>query len=68
MHCRHEAAQLPDIVTSAIDPRAYDAQRTDWAPSAANDIPEAPDFARPSVQWVVQFLRDFVAVRTDLQR
>lgn len=65
---RHEAAQLPDVVVSAIDPRAYDEQRTAWAQSAGRDIPAAPDFARPSTQWVVQFLQDFVAVRSDLQR
>lgn len=65
---RHEAASLPDVVTSSIDPRAYDAHRTQWAPPAEDDIPQAPDFARPSEQWVVQLLHDFAGVRADLQR
>lgn len=56
------------MVTSAINPRAYDAQRTQWAPSAEGVIPQAPDFARPSNQWVVQTLHDFAGVRSDLQR
>jgi Survival motor neuron (SMN) interacting protein 1 (SIP1) len=65
---RHEAAQLPAVVTSSIDPRSYDAQRTQWAPSAEGDIPQAPPFTRPSDQWVVQMLHDFAGVRADMQR
>ena len=64
---RYEAQRLPDVVTSAIDPRAYDARRTAYAP-AAEAVPRAPDFARPSRQWLREFLTDFQAVREHLAR
>ena len=64
---RHEAQRLPDVVTSGIDPRAYDARRTAYAP-AAEVVPRAPDFARPSRQWLREFLADFQSVREHLAR
>ena len=68
-HCqrRYEAQRLPDVVTSSIDPRAYDSRRTAYAP-AAEAVPRAPDFARPSRQWLREFLTDFQAVRDHLAR
>ena len=64
---RYEAQRLPDVVTSGIDPRAYDSRRTAYAP-AAEAVPRAPDFARPSRQWLREFLTDFQAVREHLAR
>lgn len=65
--CRYQAQRLPDVVTSGIDPRAYDSRRTAYAPAAAA-VPRAPDFARPSRQWLREFLTDFQAVREHLAR
>ena len=67
VHSRYEAQRLPDVVTSAVDPRAYDGRRTAYAPTA-DDVPAAPEFARPSRQWLLEFLADFQSIRDHLSR
>lgn len=65
---RYEAAQLPDVVMSSIDPRHYDEARTAYSGMAACDIPSAEPWAVPAWSWVSDTLHDFVAVRNDLLR
>lgn len=64
---RYEAQQLPAVVISNINPRAYDAQQT-CSVLPVLEIAVAPDFARPSQQWVRHFLRDFADMRAHLSR
>lgn len=66
--CRYEAAGLPSVVTSAIDPRRFDEARTSYCGSKASDIPQPQHWAIPARQWVLDMLNDFVAVRRDLTR
>ena len=66
-NCRYEAEQLPTTVTSQIDPRQYDAQRTDYVPAQDNEPMTAAD-CMPSMQWLQEFLADFAALRAQLHR
>lgn len=65
---RHEASQLPDVVTSTIDPRHFDEARTVSNAAAACDIPSPQSWAVPPWPWVANTLRDFVAMRNQLMR
>ena len=60
---RQEARRLPNVVTSDIDPRRFDARRTNAVPVEALPhewhIPE-------KVTW--QVLIDFLSTRVELQR
>ena len=64
---RYEAQQLPAVVTSDIDPRAFDARQTSYN-LPLFEIPVAPEFTRPSQEWVRQFLKDFAETRGHLAR
>lgn len=65
--CRYEAEQLPPTVTSQIDPRQYDAQRTDYVPAQDSEAMTAAD-CMPSMQWLQEFLADFAALRAQLHK
>lgn len=64
---RYEAEQLPTTVTSHIDPRKFDAQRTDYVPVHEDDSMSAAE-CMPSMQWVQEFLADFAALRAQLHK
>lgn len=64
---RYEAEQLPQTVTSHIDPRAFDAQRTDYVPVQDEGNLTAADCI-PSHQWLTEFLADFAGLRSQLHR
>ena len=67
--CRYEARHLPDVVTSNLDPRQFDGQRTPAMPAVpGDDEPECPADLKPSIPWVKGFLQDFSALRQQLQR
>lgn len=65
--CRYEAEHLPQTVTSQIDPREYDAQRTEYVPVHDDDAGSALD-CMPSLQWLQEFLADFAALRAQLHK
>ena len=63
--CREEAAQLPDVVTSNVDPATFQARQTEYVP---------PELAQPACTayvpdtgWLAEFLADFAALRRRLQ-
>lgn len=64
---RYEAELLPQTVTSHIDPRAFDAQRTEYVPVQDEGHVTAAECI-PSHQWLVEFLADFAALRGQLHR
>ncbi|KAA6423316.1 MAG: gem-associated 2 [Trebouxia sp. A1-2] len=64
---RYEAEQLPQTVTSHIDPRAFDAQRTDYVPVQDEGSLTAAECI-PSQQWLTEFLADFAGLRSQLHR
>lgn len=64
---RYEAEQLPQTVTSRIDPRAFDAQRTDYVPVQDEGNLTAAECI-PSRQWLTEFLADFAGLRSQLHR
>ena len=64
---RYEAEQLPQTVTSHIDPRDFDAQRTDYVPLQDQGTVTAADCI-PSRQWLVEFLADFASLRAQLHK
>lgn len=64
---RYEAQQLPQTVTSTIDPRDFDAQRTDYVPAQGVHAVTAADCI-PSHQWLTEFLADFANLRAQLHR
>ncbi|KAL3156933.1 hypothetical protein ABBQ38_001195 [Trebouxia sp. C0009 RCD-2024] len=64
---RYEAEQLPQTVTSCIDPRDFDAQRTDYIPLQDQDSVTAADCI-PSRQWLTEFLADFASLRAQIHR
>ena len=64
---RYEAEQLPQTVTSHIDPRDFDAQRTDYVPLQDQDTVTAADCI-PSRQWLTEFLADFASLRAQLHK
>lgn len=59
---------MPNVVTSAIDPRCFDEARTAYSGSALSDIPTAQPWAVPAWAWISDTLHDFVAVRNELLR
>jgi Survival motor neuron (SMN) interacting protein 1 (SIP1) len=65
--CRQEAAQLPKVVTSTIDPRTFDDRRTHYH-GAAREHAELPNYVRPDKQWLRVFLSEFASVREQLER
>lgn len=67
MQYRYEAEQLPPTVTSHIDPRQYDAQRTDYVPTHDDEVMTATE-CMPSMQWLQEFLADFAALRAQLHK
>ena len=64
---RYEAERLPQTVTSHIDPREFDAQRTDYVPLQDQDTVAAADCI-PSYQWLTEFLSDFASLRAQLHQ
>lgn len=64
---RYEAERLPQTVTSRIDPRDFDAQRTDYIPLQDQDTVTAADCI-PSQQWLIEFLADFASLRAQLHK
>ena len=64
---RYEAEQLPQTVTSHIDPRDFDAQRTDYVPLQDQETMTAADCI-PSNQWLIEFLADFAGLRAQLHK
>jgi len=64
---RYEAEQLPQTVTSHIDPRDFDAQRTDYVPVQDEDMVTAAECI-PSHRWLTEFLADFAGLRGQLHR
>lgn len=68
---RWEAAQLPDVVTSEVDPRQFDARRSGTAYGAAAagaGMPRCPQALSPSPAWLRDFLSRFAQLRRELQR
>ncbi|KAK9810074.1 hypothetical protein WJX72_004382 [[Myrmecia] bisecta] len=63
---RYEAAQLPRVVTAKIDPRDFDAQRTQYVPSGA--LPEAIELAMPEKRWLQSILTEFALLRLQIQQ
>ncbi len=61
--CRQEARHLPNVVTSSIDPRSFDCQRTSAVPLEAR-----------SAEWtmlhhsVITMLTEFLGIRLKLQQ
>lgn len=64
---RHEARQLPDIMTSHVVPDAYNDRRTRVRLPVKPALPDAPEFAQPKREWISQFLRDFAELQGALQ-
>lgn len=63
--CRYEAAQLPETMISPLDTTAYDAQRTSYV-----DFHSTPSFEFQNIRpdWIQSFVKDFAALRSDLDR
>ncbi|KAK9833994.1 hypothetical protein WJX81_001797 [Elliptochloris bilobata] len=62
---RDEAAQLPDVVTSSVDPAMFQARQTAYVP-AELALPACAAY-RPDTGWLAEFLADFAALRRRLQ-
>lgn len=61
--CRQEAKRIPDVVTSEIDPRSFDGQRTAAVPLEA----QAAEYNIPQAAFS-QALLEFLGVRLKLQQ
>lgn len=60
------------MVTSGVNPRRFDALRTDYAlhalRAAAQPVPDCSPLCKPSVAWATEFLARFDALRARLLR
>lgn len=63
--CREEAAQLPDVVTSDMDPATFQARQTEYVPAELAQ-PACTAYV-PDTGWLADFLADFAALRRRLQ-
>lgn len=64
---RHEARRLPDTAQSDVDPRRYDALRSDVT-ADVSDPPCCQPSLRPTGEWVHAFLKQFERLRDAAQR
>ena len=61
--CRQEAKRIPDVVTSQIDPRSYDGQRTAAVPLEAHSAE-----VQISQAAFTKALLEFLGIRLKLQQ
>jgi hypothetical protein len=70
--CRYEARQLPSIVTASnVDSQQLETNQTTRYPQLEVENQDAMDCSeelKPTLRWVMMFLRNFAALRHRLQR